>query len=308
MTTLLTLAAVASTATFVVTVAVVVYPPRRRLAARVRPYAAGALSRLGRPVVFVPVVVTAPDRAVWARVRRRLVGLLHGGTADPLVLSMLSQSGLYQAAPQHLLGEHRVRQMFAGLIGGALALGGAVLVGLAPVASLGSAVVGVTAGALRPAAQVDRAINQRRRTLRAEIPPLCQLLALRLRANGSVVAALSQTLERTEGLLVDELAEALAQHRAGGPLDQSLDAAATMTAEPEAARVHRLLAGAIRHGLDVAPELLRVARDARLTHLAGLRRDATRRRAAILLPTVGLLAPLILLFIAAPLPGMILGG
>lgn len=304
---LLTGVAVTATGVFVIAASVLIHRPRRRLAGRVRPYAAAALSRLGRPVVAVPVVSRTAARP-WSGLRRRLVGLLHGGTVDPWVVSRLSQSGLYQGGTQHLLGEHRVRQVGTGLGAGVIALGCGVVVGLTPIAALGLALLGLFTGALRPAARVDKAIEQRRRTLRAEIPPLCQLLALRLRANGSVVTAMSQTLERTEGLLVAELAEALTQHRAGRPLDQALDAAATMSVEPEAARVHRLLAGAIRHGLDAAPELLRLARDARMTHLAGLRREATRRRAAILLPTVGLLAPLILLFIAAPLPGMILGG
>jgi hypothetical protein len=115
------------------------------------------------------------------------------------------------------------------------------------------------------------------------------------------------TVHRTRGVLAGELAEALAQHRAGRPLDEALESAARQTCEPEAARAHRLLAGAIRHGLDVAPELLRVAREARVAHLQRLRRQATSRRAALLLPVVGLLAPLMLLFIAAPLPGLVLG-
>jgi tight adherence protein C len=155
---------------------------------------------------------------------------------------------------------------------------------------------------------VDRAVAQRRARVRAEVPALCHLLALRLRARGSAVGAVADTIARSRGLLVDELAEALAQHRAGRPLDEALDAAALVTPSPDAARVHRLLAGTVRHGVDAVPELLRLSREVRQAHLLQLRREATGRRAAVLVPIVGLLAPLILLFLAAPIPGLLAGG
>lgn len=298
--------AMTATGVFVATAAVLIRRPRRRLEGRVRPYATPALARLGRPVVAAPVVAGS-DEGFRVRLGRHLIGLLHGGRPDPVLQARLSQSGLYDTAPAHVVAEHRVRQMAVGMVGGAVGLGCGVAIAGAPLAAIGMGVIGVVAGALRPAAAVDRAIDARRRRLRAEIPPLCQLIALRLRANGSVIVALSETAARTRGVMTGELDEALAQHRAGRPLEEALEAAAVATPEPEAARVHRLLAGAIRHGLDAAPELLRLAADARSAHLTGLRRDATRRRGAILLPTVGLLAPLMLLFIAAPLPGMVLG-
>jgi hypothetical protein len=38
-----------------------------------------------------------------------------------------------------------------------------------------------------------------------------------------------------------------------------------------------------------------------------VRKQAIRRRAAMLLPTIGILAPIMLLFIAAPLPSIVFG-
>lgn len=299
---LLTLVAALSTGVCLTAIAVTVRKPRRRLAGRVRPYAAASLSALGRPVDHIPVAGTASR-----------VGLLHravsavAGGEDPVLHLRLVQAGVYDVAPHLLVNEHRVRQLLVGLVGAGLGLGAGAALGFAGAGVVGMGVVAGVAGAARPTASVDKAIQRRRTRLQAEVPPLCQLLAMRLRANGSVVSALGQTLQRTQGLLVAELAEALAQHRAGRPLDEALDSLAVSTPEPEAARVHRLLAGSIRHGLDAAPELLRLSRDAREAHLTRLRRQATTRRAAILLPTIGLLAPLMLLFIAAPLPSLIGG-
>lgn len=301
----LSVVAAVSTGVFLTALAVSLHLPRRRLAGRVRPYAAASLSALGRPVEDIAVAGSAP---VGPGLVRRAVQALHGGSDDPLLRLRLQQAGLYDVPPHLLVNEHRVRQLLAGLVGASLGLGAGLALGFPGVGVLGMSLAGVVAGAARPAAAVDKAVQHRKRRLRAEMPPLCQLLALRLRANGSVVNALGLTVHRTEGLLVDELAEALAQHRAGRPLEDALDALAASTPEPEAARVHRLLAGSIRHGLDAAPELLRLARDARESHLTRLRRDATGRRAAILLPTIGLLAPLMLLFIAAPLPSLVRGG
>lgn len=301
---LLHVLAALSTGVCLTALAVSLHQPRRRMAGRVRPYAAASLSALGRPVSDIPVAGAATVGPGWLR---RVAQALHGGAEDPLLRQRLQQSGMYDVPAHLLVNEHRVRQLLAGLGGAGAGLAAGVAVRFPGAGVLGMAVMGIVAGAARPAAAVDKAVQRRRRRLRAEIPPLCQLLALRLRANGSVVNAMTQTLHRTSGLLVDELAEALAQHRAGRPLEDALDVLAATTPEPEAARVHRLLAGAIRHGLDAAPELLRVARDAREAHLTRLRRDATGRRAAILLPTIGLLAPLMLLFIAAPLPGMVRG-
>lgn len=298
------LLAVVSTGVAVTTALAVLHPPRRRLADRVRPYAAPSLRALGRPVGRIPV---AGARRTGRGVAGLLVDVLHGGGDDPALRRRLVQAHRYDVPEADVVDEHRIRQVLAGLLGGLVGLGAGLLVGLPGVGVVASAgLVGVS-GALRPTAAVDRALATRRRRLRAELPAVCQLLAVRLRASGSVVGAVALTVQRTRGLLAEELAEALAQHRAGRPLDEALDAVALQTCEPEVARVHRLLAGAIRHGLDAAPELLRLARDARTAHLQRLRRDATTRRAALLLPVVGLLAPLMLLFIAAPLPGLVLG-
>ena len=46
-------------------------------------------------------------------------------------------------------------------------------------------------------------------------------------------------------------------------------------------------------------------RDARREEM---RKTATKRRAAMLVPTIAVLAPVMLLFIAAPLPSIVFGG
>ena len=53
--------------------------------------------------------------------------------------------------------------------------------------------------------------------------------------------------------------------------------------------------------------LLGLADDVREARREAIRRAATKRRAAMLIPTIAILAPVMLLFVGAPLPSLILG-
>jgi tight adherence protein C len=53
--------------------------------------------------------------------------------------------------------------------------------------------------------------------------------------------------------------------------------------------------------------LLALSDDLRDARREELRQAAVKRRAAMLLPTIGILAPIMLLFIAAPLPSIVFG-
>ena len=298
-----------STGVFVASAVWLVVRPRRRLASRVRPYALTSLAALGRPADH-RAVAQASGAIVDGGLRGllgRLVQAVTGEEAEVRLRDRLLQAGTYDVDAEQVVVEHRLRQALAGLAGlGIGAVAGAV-VGLAPLTVAALALLGLGVGWARPEAAVGRAVDERRRLLRAELPAVAQLLALRIRAGGSVSTAIGVTATRCHGEVADALSLAVATHRAGRPLDEALDGLAAATPEPEAARLYRLLAGSVRWGLDAAPELLRLAREGRTAHLTRLRRDATRRRGAMLLPVIGLLAPLMLLFIAAPLPSLISG-
>ncbi len=50
-----------------------------------------------------------------------------------------------------------------------------------------------------------------------------------------------------------------------------------------------------------------LSEDLRDTRREEIRKSATKRRAAMLVPTIAVLAPVMLLFIAAPLPSIVFG-
>ncbi len=80
-----------------------------------------------------------------------------------------------------------------------------------------------------------------------------------------------------------------------------------MTPEPHCARTYSLLAAADERGADLAKGLLQLSEDVRESRREAIRRNATKRRALMLIPTIAILAPVLLLFVAAPLPQIIFG-
>lgn len=143
--------------------------------------------------------------------------------------------------------------------------------------------------------------------MRIEIYTIDQLLALRVRAGGAVLQAVNQVIGRGRGEVVADLAEAVRLHRAGMTVFEAFQRVADATPEPSCARTYRLLAIADERGVDLAAGLLALAEDVRETRREAMKRAATRRRAAMLVPTIALLAPTLLLFVAAPLPYLLTG-
>jgi tight adherence protein C len=132
-----------------------------------------------------------------------------------------------------------------------------------------------------------------------------QLLAMRVRVGGGVVGAVSSVVARGRGEVLSELAEALRLQRAGWPAPEAFRRIAELTPEPFCARTYRLLATAEERGADLAGALLALSEDVRESRRESMKRIATRRRAAMLIPTIAILAPVLILFVAAPLPYLI---
>ena len=122
-----------------------------------------------------------------------------------------------------------------------------------------------------------------------------------------MLQAVNQVIGRGRGEVVADLAEAVRLHRAGMTVFEAFQRVADATPEPSCARTYRLLAIADERGVDLAAGLLALAEDVRETRREAMKRAATRRRAAMLVPTIALLAPTLLLFVAAPLPYLLTG-
>jgi tight adherence protein C len=303
-------AAVCAAVATATAVGLVVHPPRR-LAVRVRPYAQLSRSRLGMSVADVAVLVS-PRRpggtfgAVLAPMSRRAAGAL-GNLVDvgdrSSIELRLRQAGFADTSAE----QYRMRQL--GWTVGGFALGAALglLLEVSAATVLLLSVLSGYYGATRWRARVDGAIRSRREAMRAELYTVAQLLAVYSRTGHGPVEAVREVARRGLGPVAGELRDALAWIGGGMVPQQAYERLAEATPEPLAARLYRLLGSATTSGGDVAHALLAVSDDVRSERREEVARSAIRRRSAMLIPLLVLIAPTMLLFIAAALPHVIFG-
>jgi tight adherence protein C len=294
------------------------HPPPRRLAARVRPYTAGTRVELGRTPDVPALGIRAHQRigAGWldgiVLPPLRALATWIGGRIDTssteLLQLQLRQAGLLADIPDELrVQEFRVRQLggaFAGLVVGTAA---AFSLGLPNLYVLVVAGLGLTVGVTRWPSRLSRTLEDRRARMRIELYTVNQLLAVHVRAGGGAVQAAQRVVDRADGLVTEELAEALRAHASGLRAAEAFERAAATSAEPGVARLFRLLGSGTELGADLAEALRAQAADVRDARREALRRRATHRRAAMLVPIIAVLAPTMLLFIAAPIPSLVFG-
>jgi Flp pilus assembly protein TadB len=192
-----------------------------------------------------------------------------------------------------------------GLGGAGLAVGAVVL--HQALLSVVLAGAGALVGATRLRSRVDRAIAERRERLRLELYTVNQLLAIHLQTGAGPVQATQRIVDRGRGAVVDELRDVLTAMRSGVAEPRAFRHAAEVTAEPAAARTYKLFAAGAERGVDLADGLRALSEDLRDARREEIRQTATKRRAAMLVPTIAVLAPVMLLFIAAPLPSIVFG-
>ncbi len=281
-----------------------VAPSPRRLSVRVSPYVAPTLSDLTRPgddggairSVFGPIIT---DLANW-------VARLVDRAGSSVTLAKLRQAGWFRGMGEaEMMAAYRVQQLRALTVSVLLAVALGQVLGLSVPLRAALTGLAVVVGSTRTRGRLQTSIEARRELMRIEIYTVNQLLAMRVRAGGGVVQAVRATVERASGEVVSELAEALRLHRSGWRGPDAFRRIAELTPEPFCSRTYRLLASAEERGADLAEALLSLSEDVRETRRESIRRTATKRRAAMLVPTVAILAPVLILFVAAPLPYLI---
>ncbi len=295
-------------------IAAVLVPPTRRLAPRVRPYTIGARARFGRGVDATDLVADFTDgpTSSWSVVRLfgppvlglvQRIGRLLERRTDAVLARSLRQAGFTDVGPD----EYRTRTAVQVLAFGAGGAGFGVLVFHRPLAAIGLGVCGVVFGASRQRGRLERAIADRRERIRLELYTVNQLLAMHVRTGAGPVQATQRIVDRGQGVVVDELGAVLAGMRNGVSEPAAFRHAADVTPEPAAARTYKLFAAGAERGVDLADGLRALSEDLRDSRREEIRQTATKRRAAMLVPTIAVLAPVMLLFIAAPLPSIVFG-
>jgi Flp pilus assembly protein TadB len=252
------------------------------------PLAGGVLTRL-----FGPPVIALVGRLTRSG----------SGRGDDKLARLLRQAGEIDRTPD----EYRVRQL-----GEAVAIGvvsGAAVGSLvrAPAVALLAGVAGFVVGLTRSRRRLEREVTSRAARIRLELYTVNQLLAMHVRTGAGPMQAVQRLVDRGQGVVVGELGDTLTRIRSGMGESAAFRRAAELTPEPSATRTYQLIAAGVERGVDLAGGLLALSEDIRDARREQLHKDAVRRRAAMLIPTIGILAPIMLLFIAAPLPSIVLG-
>ncbi len=296
--------------------AMLVRPPAT-LEHRLRPYVQLRRTRLGQRA-DVNAALAIDSTAQFGPVRRIFNPILEGAAG---LVARLVDSGdeadvarrLRQAGLGHVSArEYRMSQAGRALVG---TIGG-VLGGLWLGAVWGSpgfwAVVGVLLGSgwgfTSARSKVNTAIEERTRTMRLELYTVAHLLSMLVRANHTPAMAIRKITDRGRGPVVDELRQAQTWVAGGLTLSEAMERLAAETPEPSAARVYRILGEASQQGADVAQSLLTVAHGLRVERREEIERLGTRRRGAMILPTLLVMAPVVFLYVAAPIPRFVFGG
>jgi Flp pilus assembly protein TadB len=222
---------------------------------------------------------------------------------DDHLARMLRQAAMDDLTPER----YRVGQLGHAAL---FAVGAAVVAALTvktPIIVLAAAVAGFVYGASRTRARLERIIALRAARIRLELYTVNHLLAMQVRTGSGAMQAVQRVVERGRGVVVQELSDVLTWTRSGVGEADAFRRAAELTPEPSAARTYRLLAAGVERGVDLGSGLLALSSDIRDARREQMHKDAVRRRAAMLVPTIAILAPIMLLFIAAPLPSIVLG-
>ncbi|TMK63214.1 MAG: type II secretion system F family protein [Actinobacteria bacterium] len=280
--------------------------PRPRLAGRVRPYTVVARSQLGNAAGALPVSGNALSRLFGppvAAVMTRCARLVDRRSDAELALR-LRQAGYGERGAD----AYRMRVFAQTALFGATGAVIGIAAARSALIALGLLALGIIFGASRTRAQIDRAIENRREQIRLELFTIDQLLAIHVRTGAGPVQAIQRIVDRGAGAVVDELDAVLRSIRSGMAEPEAFRHAAALTPEPNAARTYLLIAAGTERGVDLGSGLRALSEDLRDARREEIRKQATRRRAAMLVPTIAVLAPIMLLFIAAPLPSIVFGG
>ncbi|MYB45574.1 MAG: type II secretion system F family protein [Acidimicrobiia bacterium] len=310
--------AIASSVVFAVSgVALWVKPPRR-LASRVRPYSNATRAEFG--LGHYDAGRMDPGRTVGGSAPRRLLGPMLAGLVYPLARTLmpmddreltirLRQGGLFPDLEEAARPRaYRMRSLglmvlyATGLAGVALLSGGS---GLRVILFMAA---GAVLGALQVRARLSEAVRRRREAIRSELYTINQLVAMYTRVGGGPIQGLRYVVGRARGVAVEEIAEVLHLHDRGWVFADAMERAERLTPEPEAARTYRVMARSQEQGSDLSDALLGLSKDLRAMRRDALRRAAARRRILMVIPVVVVLAPITMLFMAAPIPSIVFGG
>ena len=274
---------------------------RPSLAARLAPYLGALGPRTSRLLTDEPRAggaLGAVFRPALEDLGARLARLIGDGDRDLPERLEAAGSSLTPSA-------FRSEQVTWGLVG--FAGGIALVVALAMSGRAASPLVALLAagsfaatGILVRDRALSRAIESRRAQARAEFPTIVDMVCLAVTAGESLRGALELVSGEGSGPLARELRVALRSARGGRPLAETLDERARRFGLPVFDRFVAALLAAQERGVPLADALRSMAFDVREAEKREVIEAAGRKQVSMLVPVVGLILPVAVVFAFYP--------
>jgi tight adherence protein C len=272
---------------------------RPTLAARLHPYLGALGPRRSELLDGGAVTLSAIGRALRPLLDD-LAARLHRVVGDRDLEHRLANAG-WSSTP----AEFRSGQVGSALAGFGVGLALAISIAAAgravavPGALAAACLFGV-GGALARERVLDRAVARRRERILMEFPTFADVVCLAVTAGESLYGALDLVASTGRGPLAVELRAALRAARTGEPLADALAQMATRLAVTPVQRFVDAIVAAQHRGVPLADALHTMAREVRETRVRDVITAAGRKQVAMLVPVVGLILPVAIIFAFYP--------
>ena len=289
------------------TVALVVrlaLPPRRLIVRRLSTYLEPSRIRLGGGLT------PGPSPVLYSEATRRVLGPLLTGTLSGAgrLLGLVDREGLElrlrQAGSELKLDDYRRRHLRWAILT-PLGLGAAGILTRSGVLVAAFFVCGCVVGVRRMPDQLRAMARRRGERIRSDLPSVAAILSPKLENRKSLVTAITEVVDLGSGPVVEDLARCLHLIAAGFGESAAFTRLADESDEPAAARFYRFLGAASKGGIDLPRALLDQADSLRIQRREEVERSAARRQMSMVLPDLVFMAPVLLLFLIAPVPQLL---
>lgn len=205
----------------------------------------------------------------------------------------LSEAGWYQVSPPKFV-------MYS-LAGGGVGICLGVMIGFAfgafDVKSIAAFLILSIAGFMAPNASLNRAIEQRKKSVQRELPNFLDIVSTSVEAGTALSGAMNVGAEAVEGALKDELNAVMADIRLGRSRAEALAAMAHRLREPDLTTTVTAIVQAEKLGGNIADVLGALAAEARERRMMRAEEVAAQLPVKLIFPMAGFMLPALMLLI-----------
>jgi tight adherence protein C len=237
--------------------------------------------------------VSGPMQKLLTRVGRRVSP---SGYAEGIRVMMLRAGRLAPGAADRFLAM-RALSLLAAPVVGLLAYSGTASLGSVRYLATG---LGVIALVVLPSSRLSRAVEDREKLIRTQLPDILDLLVICMEAGLGFSAAVARTVANVEGEMSDEFGLALAEMRAGASRSNALKNLGDRVQIAEVQSFVLAIRQADEFGISVASVLRTQAEEMRIHRRQLAQEKAMKAPVKMLLPMVFFIFPPLFLIVIGP--------